>query len=335
MALWVIPSVSLIMLRVAVDDSLSELDPDRLPVLVQPSARSDDSESAATAKLTWRPPVEVPAPHWSGTVTGVYVEPGARVKEGHTVVSIDSISRVAVATASPFVRRLARRSTGEDVEELQRLLQAWGWYDDSIDGSYGPGTASAVSQWAKSLGIDKPDGSFDPAWTVWLPHNDFEVDLVGVRVGFPAPQVGSAVISSPQVLTSANLASADGGRELRLTEDWVLFVRETQINIESGQLGPRALVELAAVTLPEDQEVAGLIRRAVPLDTLDIPVSAVMVGREGVNCVWVASGVDSYLPREVSLGEGRTGLVVVTAGLSIEDQLLVNPAEILEDPSCP
>jgi peptidoglycan hydrolase-like protein with peptidoglycan-binding domain len=45
-------------------------------------------------------------------------------------------------------------SRGEKVEELQKRLQALGYYDGEIDGQFGPGTKAAVVDFQKNNGLD-------------------------------------------------------------------------------------------------------------------------------------------------------------------------------------
>ena len=49
---------------------------------------------------------------------------------------------------------LSSGSRGEKVEELQKRLQALGYYDGEIDGQFGPGTKAAVVDFQKNNGLD-------------------------------------------------------------------------------------------------------------------------------------------------------------------------------------
>ena len=49
---------------------------------------------------------------------------------------------------------LANGSKGEKVEELQKRLQALGYYHGEIDGQFGPGTREAVFDFQKNNGLD-------------------------------------------------------------------------------------------------------------------------------------------------------------------------------------
>ena len=49
---------------------------------------------------------------------------------------------------------LSSGSQGEKVEELQKRLQALGYYTGEIDGQFGPGTREAVVDFQKNNGLD-------------------------------------------------------------------------------------------------------------------------------------------------------------------------------------
>ena len=49
---------------------------------------------------------------------------------------------------------LSNGSQGEKVEELQKRLQALGYYTGEIDGQFGPGTREAVVAFQKNNGLD-------------------------------------------------------------------------------------------------------------------------------------------------------------------------------------
>ncbi|HEY9646251.1 MAG TPA: peptidoglycan-binding domain-containing protein, partial [Chroococcidiopsis sp.] len=57
---------------------------------------------------------------------------------------------------------LSRGDTGSDVSELQRRLQALGFYDGPITGSYGSRTEDGVKRFQESQNLDV-DGVFGPA----------------------------------------------------------------------------------------------------------------------------------------------------------------------------
>ena len=67
----------------------------------------------------------------------------------------DSVWAEAVNPAEPTPEPpLSSGSRGEKVEELQKRLQALGYYDGDIDGQFGPGTRGAVVEFQKNNGLD-------------------------------------------------------------------------------------------------------------------------------------------------------------------------------------
>lgn len=55
---------------------------------------------------------------------------------------------------------LAQGSKGEEVEEVQKRLTAWGYYDGAIDGKFGKDTVDAVKRFQRKNGLD-PTGKVD------------------------------------------------------------------------------------------------------------------------------------------------------------------------------
>ena len=73
-------------------------------------------------------------------------------------------------TAVPKYTELAKGSKGEDVKQLQQRLKDLGYLSGSVDGSYGGGTASAVSNFQNQNGLPVT-GTADVA-TQELLHSD-------------------------------------------------------------------------------------------------------------------------------------------------------------------
>jgi peptidoglycan hydrolase-like protein with peptidoglycan-binding domain len=67
----------------------------------------------------------------------------------------DSVWAEVVNPAEPTPEPpLSIGSLGEKVEELQKRLQALGYYDGEIDGQFGSGTKAAVVDFQKNNGLD-------------------------------------------------------------------------------------------------------------------------------------------------------------------------------------
>ena len=92
---------------------------------------------------------------------------------------------------------MKRGSTGPAVKDLQRRLNVFGWYDLSVDGSYGPATENAVKDFQTKVGITV-DGSagietqtyldeeiIPPKGADWiqLTANNKNRQMMGVNIG--------------------------------------------------------------------------------------------------------------------------------------------------------
>lgn len=101
---------------------------------------------------------------------------------------------------NPAVERsytiLKRGNTGPAVKDLQRRLNVFGWYDLSVDGSFGPATENAVKDCQKKLGLTV-DGSAGlqtqtaldemiilPKGAEWTPltYNNKNRQMIGVNI---------------------------------------------------------------------------------------------------------------------------------------------------------
>ena len=80
----------------------------------------------------------------------------------HAVCAQTSVVETAV---------LKKGSSGGEVQEVQRRLKNWGYYDGSVDGIYGPATISAVKYFQKKNGLTA-DGICGKATYAALGMND-------------------------------------------------------------------------------------------------------------------------------------------------------------------
>lgn len=334
LALVVVPAVLLVWLRAGVRDRLDEVSVQPDPVLLEVANRSGIQERPVTVELRWGEPPPLLAPSWIGTVTRVDMRPGERVRTGEVLLTVDAVARVAAHTPVPFWRPLASSDVGPDVAALQKLLGRLGFFQGAVDGRFGQELEGAVKAWAETLGVARPTGTFDPGWVVWLPRPSFLLVSIDVSVGAPAPPQGSVIATGPLPLTEATLRTPDGS-PIEVDDQWVLEVQgvEFQLTRRGGvrQLGLKRLAETAEAGT---ESVAGMIRPKHPRPVIEVPATAVMSNKDGDICVWVQKS-NSFESRPVTLGGGRVSLVEVEGGLAQGEQVLVNPAEILEDPACP
>ena len=86
----------------------------------------------------------------------------AEINNKATVVKTEKIDYVKdVSSKIQFKETLRRGMQGEQVKELQRILQESGFYQKAIDGDYGSGTKAAVEQYQQKFGLS-PDGVVGP-----------------------------------------------------------------------------------------------------------------------------------------------------------------------------
>lgn len=329
----VVPAGLLVWMRLGSEDRLSGLEPDPVPILVSVESREVTDQTAVTVGSEWGDPVAVVAPPWSGTVTQVRVAPGDEIDSGDVVVRIDGVDRVAVATRDPFFRPLRLRDVGDDVGMLQQWLTDVGLFLGDVDGVFGSDLVNAVKALAESLGVVRPDGSFDPGWVVWLPGEPFEVASVGLSRGAPVPGGGVDVLVGPVPLVSVAITDQDG-RPFGAEGVWVLEVGDVEVLVVDGGIDADGLSVLAGVLDPQEPAAAGRIRRQVPVETLEVPATAVVSNAEGNLCVFTPDG-GMFSATAVVLGGGRVSRVEVDSGLSSGDVVLANPTDVFENPTCP
>lgn len=327
-----LPALVLVWIRMRTDDRLDAISPVPSPITHVVESRPDTRAVGVSVEIRWLDGETVAAPSWSGTVTGLHLSPGDVIGSNDLVASVDGIDRVAITTPTPLYRHLGRGDTGDDVAHLQAVLAGMGWFDGDADGRYGPGTVAAVRAFATYLGVARPDGRFDPAWVVWLPSTSFAVGSVDATVGFPAPAPGTAWLRGPQVVAEVTLVQADGAR-LKLDGDaWELWIGDAVVALHDGLPN---LQDMERVTQrPSDGEttvsVSGRVLRADAPDVPVVPAAAVVAGTDGEHCVYTPEGA----PLPVVLGRGETGTVFIDSGVETGTRILVNPADVIADPSC-
>lgn len=326
------PAALLVWMRTQTEDRLAGLEPDPVPVILQVERREVTDVTAVTVVGAWGEPAIVTAPPWHGTVTRVVVAAGDRVMSGDVVTRIDAIDRVGVASSDPFWRDLRRRDTGDDVVMLQAWLFEAGFYEGAHDGVFGRELEVAVRAWSSTIGVVKPDGSFDAGWVVWLAAERFEVAEVLLERGLPAPSAGSQILLGPAPLNSVALFDRDG-RRFDEVGVWVLQIGSVEVPVVNGSIndvGLRVLNDMLYVERPS----AGRVVRSEPVAVLVIPATAIVSNASGGLCVFIPDG-DGFIATPVELSGGRIAIVNVTSGLSSGDEVLANPSDIFEAPSCP
>jgi peptidoglycan hydrolase-like protein with peptidoglycan-binding domain len=91
-----------------------------------------------------------------GTVTTTTTQPGATTTTRPGATTTTALNATGRAT-------IQEGSSGADVTLLQQRLTALGYYNGAVDGSFGPGTKSAVVAFQQAKSITPADGVVGPA----------------------------------------------------------------------------------------------------------------------------------------------------------------------------
>ena len=105
-------------------------------------------------------------------VTTVEISPGDTLDVGDTIATVDLRPVILAEGDIPAFRAMTPGDVGEDIAELQRLLQTLG-FDAPSGGRYDDKTMTAVAAWQQTLGL-VPDGIVrlgDVAFAERLPIN--------------------------------------------------------------------------------------------------------------------------------------------------------------------
>jgi peptidoglycan hydrolase-like protein with peptidoglycan-binding domain len=162
------------------------------------SARPDSSAPAPdkSAPDSSSPDSSEPSYDGSGTVTSL-PRAGSVVERGGALYRLDGDPIVLMYGSTPAYRALQSGvSDGRDVRELEQNLLALGFDPGTVDDTFSSSTATAVSDWQESLGLEQT-GAVELGRVVVLPGPR--------RVGEHKTSVGSVLSSGSEVLdTSSN-----------------------------------------------------------------------------------------------------------------------------------
>jgi hypothetical protein len=222
--------------------------------------------------------------------------------------------------------------------ELHRLLLLKGVIDEQPDE---PGTATfatgqAIADFAERLGAGRTT-AFDPGWVVFLPTPDLVAATVSLKIGQSAPAQGAVIITSPGTVTAARLAS--GNQEPLNFAPGVEYIaivdgKEFTVDTATQSIAATELARLRAPGETERDGIPALTKRKTPLQTLAVPSSSVMTNDAGTLCVWRLED-KAYRAVTVTIAGARGGVTNVASGIAAQDQVLANPAQVLEAPQCP
>ena len=342
----VLPMVGISVFSWAQAHDPQALAPKPTAVLQQPNPIDDDGATEATITVTFNPAVTVNAPNWTGIITRVDVAAGSSVSTGTPLLAIDGVTRLAAATASPFYRMLAEGMQGDDVLQLETLLQQLEYFSGWPDTNYDWITAAAVRNLESDLGIAQPSGGFDPSWFIWIPGEGLAVDAVPLAVNHTAPAQGETVFATARSINAITLTVATGAFPFDGATRYVLSQHGTDIatitadsDINAGLLGHLTASEDDSAQ-SDTRRYAVTIRREQPVRMLAVPAAAVLTGQNGTNtCIFGKTGTDDtdYSARAVTVSNGSLGVSHLAANDELSGfYVLANPLDILgKDAQCP
>jgi hypothetical protein len=323
---------------VAVEGELSDVRERSAAFLTSPTPRTITDERQVRIVATALPGPEVAAGPARGTITAVGVAPGDTLVDGAVLFQVDGIDRFGFASSIPFYRPISAGTEGPDVVELHRLLALEDIIDDlPADPAIATfATGQAISRFAGSLGAARTT-TFDPGWVVFLPSPDLIAASVSLKIGRPAPSQGAVIITTPGTVTSARLAS--GNQEPLNFAPGVEYIaivdgKEFTVDTATQSIAATELARLRAPGETERDGIPALTKRKTPLQTLAVPSSSVMTNDAGTLCVWRLED-KAYRAVTVTIAGARGGVTNVASGISPQDLVLANPAQVLEAPQCP
>jgi membrane fusion protein, multidrug efflux system len=305
------------------------------------SARPDSSTPDSSS-----PDSSEPSYDGSGTVTSL-PRAGSVVERGGALYRLDGDPIVLMYGSTPAYRALQSGiSDGRDVRELEQNLVALGFDPGTVDDTFSSTTASAVSDWQESLGLEQT-GAVELGRVVFLPGPR--------RVGEHKTSVGGVLGSGSEVLeTSSNKRvvtveldaslqeMAHKGDRVEVTmpdgslgRGRITGVGRVARELESSSADPNAepqmvidvTIELrstrGAGRLDEAPVSVGLAQET-RRDVLAVPVNALVARRGGGYGVELA-GSRRIVP--VQAGMFADGYVEVSGGSIREGTRVVVPSE--------
>lgn len=230
-----------------------------------------------------------------GIVTQVLVEEGAEVDQGTVLYSVDLRPVVIARGEVPAFRNVSAGSVGEDVRQVQQMLDDLGFYSGTVDGEAGWGTASAIREWQKGLGVEQT-GVVASGDIVFVPS-------LPTRVALDADVVyrGATLIGGEQVVSGL---SASPNFTIPVTDVQASMIPTgTRVEITSPEGG---VWEAKAIDQQRDEQ-AGTV--TIGLTGLD---DRIVCGDE---CGQIPVTGQSTLFSRIVTVETVSGLVVPSAAL--------------------
>jgi len=269
-----------------------------------------------------------PATGASGTLTQLKITPGADVKTGTVVGSVNNQRLVAYASKAPLFQDIYRGLKGADVKTAQLLLKDLGFYTGTVDGDAGPATEKSIKAFNKHYGWGKDNGTLSLASLVWLGQGPVTVDEVSVTLG-SSVSPGTALFTTTAalaaiVVTETPNLPTDGDVTLTVVGVTVPYVVGSGLVTE-----PDAVAQIAA-TMGTATEGVGTIALVTPQVVGTVPSSAVVAEESGATCIFpdVTGAAIAVTP-----AGGTLGTVDLDESL-VGRPVLINPRDVRQDLAC-
>ena len=314
------------------DDALRptrvRVEPVWVPIQSAPATLSEPRKFVVTRSSR----VELPAPQWEGTITGVSLSPGD-VLDGNLAapLAVDGRDRPWLVAPIPLFRSVGLGAAGVDVDSLAAFLISSGQRFDHATGTpVDTAMVAAIRQWARWLGFGRAVSAFEPEWVTWLPDTAVgqRVATVDVSVGQLAPGHGAkfaTIGAQPVSIAPASDVVVSSGARLQLdSATQVLVVGGVELGFDEGQLQSAALAELSRLLCPDRNDLTADVVQRLPPESQTVPARALMPSSSGF-CAIVADAATGDRPRVTEVAVlGSIGGAAIVAPLG--GFVLVNPA---------
>ncbi|WP_149205099.1 peptidoglycan-binding protein [Actinotalea subterranea] len=257
--------------------------------------------------------------------------PGDSVENGSLIVEVSGRPIIALEMAFPPYRSIEPGASGRDVEALQQALMRLGHYAGTVDGKYGPGTASAVTRFYRAAGYEPPA----PSPEVQAAVLDAEVlaaeaDAAVLELASDAEPAIVAAARRTQADADARLAAARFSAAARLAAGEVFAITGPATVAAAGQVGsavsleaPAAVVRLGAPSV--------VLRATLDVEAAFLEGTAVTITRPGsVSDVFDGTVVAIS---EFTANEGAPGVDVSVAPTGPLPSAFVDGSEVTATPS--
>ena len=273
----------------------------------------------------------------SGVVTRAVVEAGDEVSPGDVLYEVD-LKPVAIAEGEvPSFRQIKAGTTGEDVQQLQRLLEQRGHFSGTANGTVGKGTVAAIRAWQEELGVPAT-GVVGPGDVIYVPQLPTRVSLDEefIRTGATLSGGEDALQGLPPApafempVTTAQAAMVPTGARVIITspegDTWAATAGgqspdegsgTVHITLDSLDEGPVCADQCTQVPVTGQSSLRSEIITVQEVSGLVVPSSALITEAGGQTAVIDESG--SRLPVEVTASaKGMSVITGVDAGTKVQ-----------------